>query len=388
MNAVPSFRIAVVGPSRVGKTTLLTAVLSDTDRLLAGTPVSVTMDEPTQARVRRQQKELRRAIEIGEFNAAALGGTQEISRYHVALQSEGDSSIEIPFDLLDYPGAWLDFDERVKFPHAVAEWPNYLDHVRQSIMLLVPIDAAVLMEAVLPRQKAAAGELLDLLGVEEVGKAWAKARQQRPNEPAVVVLAPLKCEKYFDDNGGFGHDAARLRERVREKYGRLLEIVAEETTHRPPVRVVYAPIDTYGCVELMEARWKTVAGQDLPEFEAHYRFRGRPPKIQVRAAGTVMQELSRAVLAGQAQLEAAHQRAHQESYDASVARKAEAKGFWGTIEYHLSGEARQVNRGIHQSAEMISWLRYRQQQLTAAIQKIVAVGYDPRVEIWSSEDWR
>ncbi|MBW0011218.1 MAG: 50S ribosome-binding GTPase, partial [Pseudonocardiales bacterium] len=243
----PSFRVAVVGASRVGKTTLLTAILSDTHSLLAGTPVTVSMDEPTQSRVRRQEKDLRRAIEVGEFNAAALGGTQDINRYHVALQADGDESVQIPFDLLDYPGAWLDPDERSKYAHAVAEWPNYLDHVRQSIMLLVPIDAAVLMEAVTPRQKAAVGELLGLLDIEDVGRKWAMARQANPYEPAVVVLAPLKCEKYFGDNGGHGHDEARLRARVKEKYDRLLEIIAAETENRSgPVRVVYAPIDTYG----------------------------------------------------------------------------------------------------------------------------------------------
>lgn len=385
----PSFRVAVVGPSRVGKTTLLTAVLSDTRKLLAGTPVTVSMDEPTESRVRRQEKDLRRATEMGEFDAAALGGTQEINRYHVALHSDGDQLIQIPFDLLDYPGAWLDVDERNKYPHAVTAWPDYLDHVRQSIMLLVPIDSAVLMEAVLPKQKAAVGELLGLLDVEDVGEKWAKARQQNPHEPAVVVLAPLKCEKYFSDNGGHGHDEARLRARVREKYARLLEIVASETVGRyKPVRVVYAPIDTYGCVELMEARWPSVPGRDLPDFEAHYRFRGRPPQIQVRAAGTVMQELCRAVLDGQAELEAMRRWAEQQTYDRDVARKAEAKGFWGTLGYHLSGEAHTVNLGIAASSGAMARISLRQRQLRGATQQIVSVPLDPRVEVWSTEEWR
>jgi hypothetical protein len=364
-------------------------VLSETDDLLAGTPVTVSMDEPTQSRVRRQQKDLRWALEMGEFNAAALGGTQEINRYHVALHADGDESVQIPFDLLDYPGAWLDPEQRAKYSHAVAEWPNYLEHVRQSIMLLVPIDAAVLMEAVTPRQKGAVGELLGLLDVEDIGMRWAKGRMANPGEPAVVVLAPLKCEKYFGDNGGHGHDEARLRSRVREKYDRLLEIIAKETADRSgAVRVVYAPIDTYGCVELMEARWKPVSGQELPDFEAHFRFRGHPPQIRVRAAGTVMQELGRSVIAGQAQVEASAQQVQQQSYNAGVGRKAEAKGFWGTLGYHLSGEARAVNQGITASAQEFARLALRQRQLREATKKLASVPYDPRVEIWSGEDWR
>lgn len=384
----PSFRVAVTGPSRVGKTTLLTAVLSETHTLLEGTPVSVAMDEPTRKRVRAQERDLRRAIEVGEFDAAALGGTQTVSRYHVALRAEGDESIEIPFELLDYPGQWLDPDVRDEVPQAKEAWPGYLEHVRNSIMLLVPIDAAVLMEAVLPRQKAAVGELLALLDVEEVGRTWAKGRglEDTWDEPAVVVLAPLKCEKYFGDNGGIGHDEARLREKVRERYRRLLEIVVAETRGRPdPVRVVYAPIDTYGCVELREARWHNTSAHGLPDFQATYRFRGQPPRISVRAAGTVMQELSRAVLAGQQAAELARQRVTQGTYDRGVARKAERKGFWGTIGYHLSGEAETVNERIQVSASELARISLRRGQLTDATKKLVAADYDPRVEVWSGE---
>ena len=382
----PSFRVSITGPSRVGKTTLITAVLSATDTLLEGSPVSVTMDEPTQTRIRKQQKDLRRAIDVGEFDAAALGGDQVVSRYRVALQADGDESIEIPFELLDYPGAWLDPDVRELNRDAKQAWPDYLEHVRNSIMLLVPIDAAVLMEAVLPRQRAAVGELLALLDVETVGRTWAKGRlmEDRKSEPAVVVLAPLKCEKYFGDNGGHGHDEGRLREKVKERYGGLLEIIAAETRQRAePVRVVYAPIDTYGCVELMEARWQNISGEELPDFTAHYRFRGRPPRISVRAAGTVMQELARAVLVGQEAADAAQQRMTQRDYDLHVGRKAEAKGFWGTIEYYMTGEAREVNEGIQASGARLASLSLRRAQLTDAAKKLVHTHYDPRVEIWS-----
>jgi hypothetical protein len=383
----PAFRVAVVGPSRVGKTTLLTAILSDTQDLLAGTPITVEMDERTRVRVKRQQKELQQALDLGEFNAAALGGTQEINRYHVTLTGEGDTVAEIPFDLLDYPGAWLDEEERVKYPHAVSEWPNFLDHVRESIMLLVPIDAAVLMEAVTPPQRAAVSALLGLIDVNEVGRRWAKGRQQNGDEPAVVVLAPLKCEKYFNDNGGRGHQAGELRARVRERYDALLRIVAQETAGRSmPVRVVYAPIDTYGCVELIEARWKTVAGR--PDFEAHYRFRGRPPVLQVRAAGTVMQELCRSILVGQTKAEIAQRLVHQREYDAGVERKAAAKGFWETMAYHLTGEASRVNRQIRDQSASIARVAARQAQLLDATRRLAAVAADPRVEVWSGEDWR
>ena len=138
----------------------------------------------------------------------------------------------------------------------------------------------------------------------------------------------------------------------------------------------------------MEARWKVVEGQDVPEFEAHYRFRGRPPQISVRAAGTVMQELCRAVLHGQDTAEDADRRAHQHEHDTGLARRTESKGFWGTIEYHLSGESLRVRRGIEASAAELERVAARQRELRQAAEKLVGVAYDARVEVWSHEDWR
>jgi len=181
-----SFKVAVTGPSRVGKTTLLTAILSDTEEMLAGTPVSLVSGEKTATRVRRQRIELRRAIEAGEFNAAALGGTESMFMYEVKLQANSDISLEIPFNILDYPGGWLNPEARVS-PEARQQWPQCEAHIKQSIMLLLPIDAAVLMEAATPAQRSAVPDLLGLVDVEELAVKRAKERSLRPTEPAVVV---------------------------------------------------------------------------------------------------------------------------------------------------------------------------------------------------------
>ena len=46
------YKIGMVGPSRVGKTSLITALLRDGQRLLEGTPVSMkAVGTPTQRRL-------------------------------------------------------------------------------------------------------------------------------------------------------------------------------------------------------------------------------------------------------------------------------------------------------------------------------------------------
>ena len=375
--------IAVAGPARVGKTTLLTAVLSDTEKMLAGKPVSILPEEKTASRIRQQKIELRRAIEAEVFDAASLGGTQNMSVYDVKLQVEGDFDVEVPFRILDYPGRWLNPEERTKSTDAQLHWSQCEEHIRNSIMLLLPIDAAVLMEAVTPSQKSAVADLLGLVDVEAIALRWAKARSQRRGEPAVVVLAPLKCEKYFHDNGGNGRDEHRLKAQVSKTYEDVLKVIRRETAERD-VRVVYAPIDTYGCVQLMETEWPDL-GPDGPghlEFIGRYRFRNRHPQISVKAAGTVMQELCRCLVSSRESQATDHIDEYQQTYDGLLTRKLESKGFWGALGYYLGGEAIENRSGRKRSIQEIAESRRLREQLAEAIRHIEKADRDERVEVW------
>ncbi|MEV4412749.1 hypothetical protein [Catellatospora sp. NPDC049609] len=378
----PTFKVAVVGPSRVGKTTMLNAILADTNKLLGGTSVEVALDEQTGARVRRQEGELRRAIEQREFNAAALRGTDGIVDYRVTLQSASDPAIQVPFHILDYPGRWLNPLQR---PQGIARWNECEAHIKNSMMLLVPIDSAVLMESS-SAQRAARYELLGVLDVETMVRAWARARnlEEHRLEPAVLVLAPLKCEKYFNDNGGNRNDGAKLRERVREVYQTMFEVLREEAQHRK-IKIMYVPIDTYGCVELIDAQWIKAEDQDgvpMTDFSAHYRFRGHPPKRSVKAAGVVVQELCRCLMEGQATLEKAQQRLARARVNDLVARDNEAKGFWGTIGYHLGGERSENRLERVRTGQDIQTRERRVAALQADLQRMAELPNDPRAEEW------
>lgn len=381
-----SFKASMVGPSRVGKTTLLTAILAETETMLSGTDINLVLDEETEMRVRKNRKDLRRAVEAREFDSASLGGSQSMVLYDVGLQAAGDSMPGIPFSILDYPGAWLDPVERSRRPDAKENWPECEAHITESLMLLVPVEAAVLMEAATPAQRRAVADLLGFEDVEAMARKWARARNlpEHRDEPAVLVLAPLKCEKYFDDNGGKGREAARLRHLVREKYQSMLDVVHEESKNRT-VRVIYAPIDTYGCVDLMEGEWIDKTDEDgeaTLDFQGHYRFREIPPQVKVKAAATVMQELCRCVVSGQDRAEGQRAAVARTAYDAALERKAERKGFWGALDYYVSGEARTNWMTRLDSQRTLTDAERRRAQLAGALHRIAAAGADPRVEEW------
>lgn len=373
------FRVAVAGPSRVGKTTLVTAILEDTRMLLGGTPVSVEAAETTETLIRDNQMQLRRALAKDVFDAASLGGSQDVTRYDLLLQADSNLGIEVPFTILDYPGRWLNPGNRTE--KIKQDWVLCEDHVKHSIMLLLPIDAAVLMEATSESERAAVQDLLAIRDVEQVTEKWAKARNSQPNEPAVVVLAPLKCEKYFDDNGGDGRQAALLSEAVVTTYEPVLATIRRETPKRH-VRVIYAPIDTYGCVELMEAEWV-----DTPEdpsaltFKGHYRWR-RPRKLSVKAAGTVIQELCKCIVDGEKGRTAEHMSAQRDAYNRLVERREEDKGFFGALKFRLGGEARRNKLGLKLTAKEIGDSRRLLGQLEDALVKLAETPADPRVQEW------
>ncbi|MGW7041146.1 hypothetical protein ACWGDT_00135 [Streptomyces avermitilis] len=381
-----SFKASMIGPSRVGKTTLLTAILTETESLLSGTDISLVLDEPTENAVRQNQKDLRRAMEAREFDAASLGGTQSMFTYNVGLQAVGDTLPGIPFSILDYPGMWLDPVTRSHSAIAKTQWTQCETHITHSLMLLVPIEAAVLMEAVTPAQRGAAADLLGFVDVETVARKWARARnlEEHRSEPAVLVLAPLKCEKYFDDNGGRGREAARLRSLVREKYRSVLDIVRAECKDRS-VRVVYAPVDTYGCVELMECQWLPApgnAGETALDFKGHYRFRGLPPQLSVKGARTVMQELCQSVISGEDQVQQQRGNHHEGALRVALNRHSERKGFWGTLDYYLSGESGTNRATRFDSQQRLQETQFRRRRLRTALQRIASVPRDARVEEW------
>jgi hypothetical protein len=376
-----SFKAAMVGPTGVGKTTLLTAVLTETEGILDGLPMKVATDEETEIRVDQHRRQLAKALAAQEFHPGALSNTFEMSVYEVSLQALDVESMEIPFSLLDFPGGWMDPAYRKHSPGAAAGWTRCLGHIRDSVMLLVPIDAAVVMEVRTGPQRAARTERLGLVNVEKTAREWARMRNDKPHEPAVLVLAPLKCEKYFDDNGGAnGFDGSQLRRDVRALYGSVVDEVRKQAT-ATTIRVMYAPIDTYGCVELAEAFWKPDDQGEL-ELEAFYRFRGDPPEIRVKAAATIMQELCRMIIRAKDAAERELAGPLLGRLSELRGRKDQRKGFLGTLVYHFSGEAQRVAGEIEDVQIDVGLMAKRREQLQDAIARLAGKPNDPRVEEW------
>lgn len=293
------FRISLLGPSGVGKTSLVTAMLAESQKILAGSGAAMRpVGLETSDAIARNQFQLDEYLLAGEFTAADFrhSGTRDSFIFTLGFDLRTPGS-GISIELFDFPGGWLSA-RRTREDYGPL-WHEARDFIVSSTILLVPVDATMLMEARTLEQRDAVRRLLAIEDVAEITREWATARREQSAEPALAVFCPLKCESYFADNGGTRDRSAPLRRKVEEVYHDVISAIGETA---PKASVLYAPIDTLGCVELVDADW---ISDDLSglELRARYRIRGSEPKISRAGAGDLVRVLCRHLAQGAEALE-------------------------------------------------------------------------------------
>jgi len=303
------FKVAMCGPSRVGKTSLITAILEESQKILAGTPISIEPIGTTLSRINQQINALRGSILSGEFNPGALRGTQDATWFELDLKMPiqsnfieqfksifGKDTIDrmtnriIRWGILDYPGAWLDSQPDYK------SWKDCEKWIEESDVLLVPIDAAVTMEVSRPKEIQSREYALQIGQTERLVRKWSKGRNTK-KENGLMILAPVKCETYFTDNGSFNFSRNdELFESVKTLYGGLIQVVHDEGKDTT-IKIEYHPIDTIGCVEIKNCQWKKADDNDNAplEFSADYTVR-RGKTYSPFAAGDLLISICKYIL--------------------------------------------------------------------------------------------
>ncbi|MBM7774326.1 GTPase SAR1 family protein [Actinokineospora baliensis] len=261
------YRIGLAGPSRVGKSSLVVSLLRDSREQLGGYPLHLTAaDLGTERRVAKTTAELDNSLIQGEFRSDALAGNVEAFTFQLRLAA-GPKSAGLRIELMDYPGKW--FNPRTRPDDSVADWAACKDFIANASVLVVPVEAIVLMEATGTRQRAASKQLLALEEVAKTAEWWATSRGQYRDEPALLLLCPVKCESYFADNLNATDRSTELHEAVRTTYAKVIDTVRDNAPH---AEIAYCAVDTIGCVSLVRADWTEEGGQ--PVIRAKYRVIG------------------------------------------------------------------------------------------------------------------
>jgi hypothetical protein len=215
-----------------------------------------------------------------------------------------------------------------------------------------------------------------------VVRLWLKRRNERPDEPALLLLCPVKCESYFADNGGRRDLSATLFQWISKVYQHVIEAVPNEAREVRGIRTVYAPVDTIGCVEIVRAEWlPDPDDRGALSFHAHYGV--RPPGVQsIKGTEDVMVALCRQLVGARHKVE---QRAAEEAHGEAAAAQSFAErdeGFFRNIWFLISGERQLRQDAARSRAEEAVQAAERVRALTAIVDDLANRPHSDRVHQW------
>ena len=183
--------ILPLGPSSIGKTTLVCSVLDAMRTLFAGRKGGITIQIDDEARLDSCVRALRPAK--GALPERLLEGTHDPVSFSVKAGSTAGllgkvlgnkAALELVFH--DYPG---DLAE---------DLPAFTEKVMglcDAEVLLVPVDASLFMEADTPQKEVAAQTLHKVAAIEELIVEWEKGRARTAGHGLIIFVRNLLKNK-------------------------------------------------------------------------------------------------------------------------------------------------------------------------------------------------
>ncbi len=309
------YKIGIVGPSRVGKTSIIAALLDEAKAALAQTQISIAPFEnedgvsPTKERIINTITDIEAGLDFLTFEPTGMGTADPFIFdlvMKIASKKYDKKTAQLRLAILDYPGGWLKEPPKGDIGHKT--WEKCREWILDSSVIIVPIDAALMMEADNKGRSVAARQLLQVYEVEKLVRDWAKERWSK-GASALLLFVPVKCETYFNDDGEKNQSQA-LYEKFDQFYAKVIEAAKQEMSEKevgepetssssgirgkfekirklgksfvtpPTYTIEYHPIDTIGCIEIFNAEW--INTDEKLSLNCQYRVRdpisGNRPK--------------------------------------------------------------------------------------------------------------
>ena len=220
-------QICMLGARGVGKTSVLTSMFHDINRANSDTELMLTTctDETfTREVILEKHRLLKDAFHCADdsliMKDAGIAGDFSVSTYHFQFGLKGKKD-RIDLHIRDYPGEYV-----------ITEPEKVKAYIRESNAVIVAIDAPHLME-----EGGAFNEVKNR--VSEITAFFNNAFEGL-NEDKLILLVPLKCEKYYREG-----QLDALTKKVEEVYAPLLEFFANGEIKKHIVCAI-TPILTMG----------------------------------------------------------------------------------------------------------------------------------------------
>ncbi len=232
MNNVIS--VSVLGVAGSGKTSCLVSMLDHIKKdFFDNINLQFTIDSHFSKLLIDQRAKLVASLEKGAMEAAnGIKPTQEITRYNLKLGKKGtEAPLPMTVEFIDYPGGWLTNGNSNNLAHVK-------EFVAKSEVLIIPIDAAYLMEM---KDDPQSDIILNIL----------KEIYVDLNKPRLVILTPVKCEKYYGSGDSNLNKAYHtLLMKIQEKYEHVISFLSGKTIKKN-ISIVIIPMQTLGSCKLM-----------------------------------------------------------------------------------------------------------------------------------------
>ena len=220
---LPVLNVAMLGPTGVGKTSLLAAMYDQFDNVSQDLQLEAKEDNKSELETRL--KELKSLVNCSSIKLTdGVSGTKGAPRSFKFEFGQTGTAPALEINFQDYSGLWLTENDNNK--------NTVKDLIRESVAVLIPINTPPLME----RGGKYHEEFNQPTQLNELFKTLYKDL----DSPRLVILAPVKCEKYMKN-------PPELFRKVREGYQKMLNQFASEKL-LPKVAVVIAPVQTVGSV--------------------------------------------------------------------------------------------------------------------------------------------
>ena len=235
--AIPEYKITMLGPSGVGKTSLLTAMYEKFEDTAGKLQMTIKPASETQKQIQECLSNLksltRRSnnikIQPGE---GIRGSITSFSFYFDLCISGRPSSLRLHFR--DYPGGWINSNPEKR--------DRVIDFVKESVAVLIPIDATAIMEK--------DAQYHEFINLPDTITNVIKEAYTDLDSPRLVILAPIKCEKYVRGEGEQQREKVKkLLEYIELEYKNLIQFLKAENLFSK-IAVVKVPVQTVGNVIL------------------------------------------------------------------------------------------------------------------------------------------
>jgi GTPase SAR1 family protein len=251
-------KIAMLGATGVGKTSLLTAMYDQFENTIGQTNLQLIPDLKSNAILQEKLGELKSLVESqdedNEFEATGgiKANTGAVNSFIFDLGKKGGKpSIRLKFQ--DYSG------ENLNANALISDLEKVQNLINESVIILIAIDAPALMEA-----KGQYNHLINR--PQQIKNILAKAFQEL-KEPRLVILAPIKCETYLQNE----KSTRELLRRVKDEYANLLGFLSSELL-LPWVVTVVTPVQTVGTVVFSHIDVIKEGGRKYPRFKFHKNY--------------------------------------------------------------------------------------------------------------------